>query len=77
MKGIPENKAPDDADERKAIAPVICYPPETLPEIDKAMLAKARAAMVMTEQVIVPPRDARTFCVPKGHFFRIISSEGA
>jgi uncharacterized protein YcgI (DUF1989 family) len=29
--------------------------------------------MKLSIEVIVPPRDARTFRVPAGHFFRIIS----
>ena len=77
MKSIVENSAPLDGDARKAIKPVICYPPETLPPVDKVMLDKARASMKLIETVIVPPRDAATFEVPAGHFFRIVSSQGA
>ena len=40
----PEFRAPQDADTRKTIAPVICYPPDTLPAVDLAGLsAFARA----------------------------------
>ena len=33
---------PSDAAARRAIAPVICYPNETLPDPDLATLARAR-----------------------------------
>lgn len=32
--------------------------------------------MVKIDEVIVPPREGGTFNVPKGHFFRIVSTEG-
>jgi uncharacterized protein YcgI (DUF1989 family) len=41
------------------------------------ILNAARTRLVKTGEVIVPPRDARCFDVPKGHFFRITSIEGA
>lgn len=67
---------PDDADARRAIAPVICYPVETLPQPDMALYASARAGMTKVDEVTVPPRDAATFTVPAGHIFRISSVEG-
>ncbi len=67
---------PSDADARRAIAPVICYPVETLPAPDLAMLDVARATLTKTDEVIVPARDAATFTVPAGNFFRITSIEG-
>ncbi len=77
MKLIQENEAPADGKARQAIKPVICYPPDTLPPVDRQMLNKARQAMQLIETVTVPPRDAATFEVPAGHFFRIVSSIGA
>lgn len=68
---------PSDADARRAIPPVICYPVETLPAPDMSLLDAARATMTKTGEVIVPPRDAATFTVPAGHFFRISSVEGS
>lgn len=68
--------APPDAAERRAVGPVICYPVETLPKPDMALYARASEGMVKTDEVTVPPRDARTFDVPAGHFFRITSIEG-
>ncbi|MCR8827419.1 urea carboxylase-associated family protein [Pseudosulfitobacter koreensis] len=67
---------PKDADARRAIAPVICYPVETLPQPDMARYAAAREGMVKMDEVTVPPRDAATFSVPAGHIFRISSVEG-
>lgn len=72
----PQTAAPEDAEARKAVAPVICYPVETLPQPDMALLAQARAALSKVGEVIVPPRDAACFEVPAGHFFRISSIEG-
>ncbi|HCK17583.1 MAG TPA: hypothetical protein DHW36_03630 [Thalassospira sp.] len=73
----PRHPAPTDADARRAVKPVVVYPNGTLPEPDFATLAEFKASMKKSEEVIVPPRDARTFRVPKGHFFRIVSVDGA
>lgn len=67
---------PSDAAERRARPAVVCYPVETLPQPDMAMLARARETLEKISEVIVPPRDARAFEVPAGHFFRIVSIEG-
>lgn len=68
--------APPDAEARRAIAPVICYPVDSLARPDLALYARARATAVKTGEVLVPARDARTFRVPAGSFFRITSIEG-
>jgi uncharacterized protein YcgI (DUF1989 family) len=68
---------PSDAEARRAVEPVICYPVETLPAPDMEMLETARATLAKTGEVIVPPRDAATFDVPAGHFFSISSVEGS
>ena len=67
---------PGDAAARRAVAPVIAYPVDTLPKPDLAALQDAREAMVLSAEIVVPPREARCFAVPAGHFFRIISCEG-
>lgn len=72
----PQHPAPTDALERKAIKPVICYPTNTLPTPSLDHYAKARQDWTQIDEVLVPPRDARTFSVPAGHFFRITSVEG-
>lgn len=76
MTSKPLHKAPADARTRRAVKPVVVYPNGTLPEPDFATLTEFKASMKKTDEVIVPPRDARTFHVPKGHFFRIVSIEG-
>ena len=67
---------PPDAQARRAIAPVICYPNETLPKPDLALYKAARDGAEKTGEVLIPPRDARCFHVPAGHFFRITSVKG-
>jgi uncharacterized protein YcgI (DUF1989 family) len=67
---------PADADARRAVAPVICYPVETLPQPDLALYSRARATAGKVSEVLVPPREARTFHVPAGAFFRISCTEG-
>ena len=67
---------PADAAARRAIAPVICYPTDTLPQPDISLYRSARQTAVKTGEVIAPPREAATFRVPAGHFFRISSIDG-
>lgn len=67
---------PADAAVRRAKPAVVCYPVETLPPPDMAMLWRARDTLEKVFETIVPPRDARAFEVPAGHFFRIVSIEG-
>lgn len=76
MKSLSFNPAPADADARKAVRPVVCYPVETLPRPDLAAYRAVRDSLEPVGSVIVPPRDARCFEVPAGHFFRICSIEG-
>jgi uncharacterized protein len=71
------HSAPADASARRAIHPVICYPVNALPPADLTAYAAARTGAERIADVIVPPRDAGTFEVPAGHFFRITSIEGA
>jgi len=68
---------PQDAAARRAVKPVICYPVETLPVPDMVSLTHARATLTKVDEVLIPPRDARCFSVPAGHFFRITSVEGS
>ena len=71
MKYPPHNKAPEDAKARQSVEPVICYPVETLPRPDMSIYSQARENLILQETIVVPPRDAQTFTVPAGHFFRI------
>ncbi len=76
MKPTSHTQAPADAKARKAARPVICYPTDTLPSPDMNMYAAARQTMQLQATITVPPRDASTFRVPPGHFFRIVSVDG-
>ncbi len=76
MKYPPQNKAPKDAKARKDAQPVICYPIDTLPRPDMGTYTKARENLILIDQVQIPPRDARCFKVPAGHFFRISCPDG-
>lgn len=67
---------PLDADQRRKIAPVICYPTETLPVPDMALYRRARAGAQKVDELRVAPRDAASFRVKAGQFFRITSVEG-
>ena len=67
---------PDAALRRKAKA-VIVYSVDQLPPFDAAFYDAARSDLTKVAELIVPPREARTFSVPAGHLFRIVSVEGA
>lgn len=68
--------APKDADERRAIKPVVVYPPDTLPPVDLKSYQDAVAGYALTSHVLVPPREAGAFRVPAGGAFRITSVDG-
>lgn len=76
MKYTPQNPAPKNAQELREIAPTVCYPIDTLPKPDMAVYAAARKTMTLVDTVIVPPREAKCFNGPAGHFFRIVSIDG-
>ena len=70
------SSAPKDAAERWAVKPVICYPNETLPTPPLDLYQEMRDSAVKCGEVVIPPRDARCFSVPAGHFFRMSAPEG-
>lgn len=72
----PEHKLPADAAAKKAVKPVISYPIDDLPAPDLAGYRAAREGWHKTAEILVPPRDAKAFEVPAGHFFRIVSVDG-
>ena len=67
---------PQDAEARRDVAPVICYPTETLPQPDLPLYRAALAGARQVARAVAPPRDACTFRVRAGQFFRIVSVEG-
>jgi uncharacterized protein len=70
-------REPDDAQARRDKPAVVVYPNGTLPPPNMAMLSRARESLSLVSELIVPPRDARAFEVPAGHFFRVVSIEGS
>jgi len=71
------NQPPVDAEQRRSETPIICYGVDKLPAYDQALYERARSSMEKYDEIIVAPRDASTFTVPAGHFFRIVSIEGS
>ncbi len=71
------HKAPEDAASRRAIAPVVCYPNDTLRKPPLEQYRTAREAATEVRRMTVPPRDARCFHLSAGSFFRITCTEGA
>jgi uncharacterized protein YcgI (DUF1989 family) len=67
---------PADAEQRRAAKPVLTYSLDDLPPVDASFYDRARTGMTRVETVLVPPRDGRTFRVPAGHLFRIVSTDG-
>lgn len=72
----PEFPRPADAQHRLNVEPVICYPVDTLPPAPLALYRAAREGMAKVCEALAPARDAVTFEVPAGHFFRIYSVDG-
>ncbi|MBF9028979.1 DUF1989 domain-containing protein [Rhodobacterales bacterium HKCCE3408] len=68
--------APPDAEARREVRPVICYPTDTLPAPDPDHLAVATRDLVKRAGLTVPPREGRAFRVAAGQTFRITSVEG-
>jgi len=56
--------------------PIIAYPNDSLPPYDKAFYQRARQNMAKVDEVVISPRQAKTFNVPAGYFFRITSIDG-
>ena len=69
------SKKPTNIKSRVGAKPVICYPNESINDNLK-ILHEARKYIKQIDEVIVPPRDAKTFQVKSGNFFRIESIEG-
>jgi len=68
---------PAQAQARRDIPPVLCYPVETLPVPDMARYRAARASARVIASVTVPPREARSFRATAGQIIRISCPEGS
>jgi uncharacterized protein YcgI (DUF1989 family) len=69
--------APADAAARRSAPAVVAYSVEQLPPFDVAFYNAARSELTKISELVIPPRNARPFTVSAGHFFRIVSVEGA
>ena len=69
------SKKPTDVKSRVGADPVVCYPNDNINN-NLEILHEARKHIKQVDEVIVPPRDAKTFNVKSGNFFRIESVEG-
>ncbi len=67
---------PSDADARRAVPPVVCYPVDSLPTRDLDLYAKARATAQKVSEVLAAPREAASFTAKAGQFIRISAPEG-
>ena len=65
---------PADIESRVGAEPVVCYPNDSINN-NLEILHEARKHIKQIDEVIVPPRDAKTFNVKSGNFFRIESVE--
>ena len=70
------SKKPKNLNERLGAKPIICYPNENIENENLKLLHNARKYIEKINEVIIPPRDAKTFNVKSGNFFRIESIEG-
>ena len=69
------SKKPTDIKNRVGAEPVVCYPNDNIND-NLQILHEARKHIKQIDEIIVPPRDAKTFKVKSGNFFRIESIEG-
>lgn len=76
METAPQHRAPKDAALRRTAKPVLVYAVDQVPPCDAVLYDRARSDLTKVAEHIVPPRDARAFSVPAGHFFRIVSIDG-
>ena len=76
MKTKMYSTVPTDAKDRINAKPIICYPIDSLKETNLPILHNARKNLKNISEITIPPRDAKTFEVNKGQFFRIESVEG-
>ena len=77
MKNKPETPEPADAAARRAVAPIVCYPIDTLPAPEMDRYRAARLDLTLVDELVVQPRDAKCWSLPAGHFCRIVSIEGS
>ena len=77
MKRPSQTHPPADEGQRRAAPPVLVYDASRLPPFDFERYEAVRQGLEAVEEISVPPREARTFSVPRGHVFRIVCVEGS
>ena len=70
------SKRPSDLKNRLGAKPVICYPNDKIQDNNIGIILNAREHLIKQREVTISPRDAKTFEVKSGDFFRIESIEG-
>ena len=70
------SKKPHDLESRMGSKPIVCYPNNNLEDQNLTILHRARNNLIKKNEIIIPPRRAKTFEVKSGNFFRIESIEG-
>ena len=70
------SKKPEDSEKRTNAKAIICYPNESLENENLNILHEARKYLKKEDEILIPPRDAKTFNVKAGKFFRVESVEG-
>ena len=76
MKTRKYSTTPLDAKDRLNTKLTVCYPIDNLEDPNLSILQGARKDLKKINEIMIPPRDAKTFEVKKGHFFRIESIDG-
>lgn len=76
MKNYKLSKEPENSSLIKNKTPVICYPNEDLNNLNIKILLQARENIAFIDEIIIPPREAKTFRIEKNNFFRIEYLEG-
>ncbi len=76
MKHKKLSEQPNDYASRMTPDPVICYPNDNIDHSNFSILQQARKKLKKIHEIIVPPRDAKTFEVKFGQYFRIESIDG-
>ena len=70
------SEKPLDIEKRIGAEPIVCYPNSNIEDKNLNILHSAREHLIKKEEIIIPPRDAKTFEVKFGEFFRIESVDG-
>ena len=64
------SKKPLNIKDRIGASPIVCYPSDNF-ENNLKVLHEARKHLKKLDEVMIAPRDAKTFKVKSGNFFRI------